>query len=321
MLFDDGGDDDYGVIRADVLRRVPPYDSYHRSDRTFMAELALHGRFYQVPEWLYFRRHHAREPRRQRLGRSARRARRWDPRRAGPSAAPDGPPGRRVPVGLRRRVARVPMSWADRGACYRHLVSWTAKRVNRPAQPSVVQDSLGRRSCPRTCRPPVAGERHARRRHRRHRGGPGAQRIMTARTAARHGSAFSDCSDRATSATTDRWKRCWHSFATSPGRRDRLPVLGPGDGHSSATGCPRARLHWNRREYETVDGAAPSRRRRSARWSTRSASALGSARHDVVIVPGHGRPGVRPPIRPVGLCRTRCSCSARRGGCSVAPWR
>ena len=58
MLFDKGGDDDGGVIRADVLRRVRPYDSYLHSDRTLVTEICLQGPFYQVPDWLYFRRDH-----------------------------------------------------------------------------------------------------------------------------------------------------------------------------------------------------------------------------------------------------------------------
>ena len=33
-------------------------ESYHHADRTIIAELALYGRFYQVPDWLYFRRDH-----------------------------------------------------------------------------------------------------------------------------------------------------------------------------------------------------------------------------------------------------------------------
>ena len=58
LLFDRGGDDFYGVMRADVLRRIAPHDSYHHADRTIVAELALHGPFHQVPELLYFRRDH-----------------------------------------------------------------------------------------------------------------------------------------------------------------------------------------------------------------------------------------------------------------------
>src|SRR6266496_237046 len=56
MLFDGWGDDSYGIIRTEVLRRTPLHGSYHLADRTFTTELALHGPFHQVPDWLYFRR-------------------------------------------------------------------------------------------------------------------------------------------------------------------------------------------------------------------------------------------------------------------------
>jgi glycosyltransferase involved in cell wall biosynthesis len=58
LLHVDGGNDFYGVIRMDVLRRVRPLATYLHSDRTFMAQLALHGPFHQVPEVLYYRRDH-----------------------------------------------------------------------------------------------------------------------------------------------------------------------------------------------------------------------------------------------------------------------
>ena len=59
VLFDSGGDDDYGVMRLEVLRRTPMKESYHHADHTIVAEMVLHGPFYQVPDWLYFRRDHA----------------------------------------------------------------------------------------------------------------------------------------------------------------------------------------------------------------------------------------------------------------------
>ena len=140
MLFDDGGDDDYGVIRSEVLRRIPPYDSYHRSDRTFMAELALHGRFYQVPEWLYFRRHH--DGSQETTARTIRqKSVSWDPRRADRLRHPTARLVGEYLWAYVAAVARVPMSWADRAACYRHLISWAAKRTigrtakRRPGQP------------------------------------------------------------------------------------------------------------------------------------------------------------------------------------------
>ena len=58
MLFEKGGDDDGGVIRMEMLRRIRPYDSYYHSDRTLVTEMALQGPFYHVPDWLYFRRDH-----------------------------------------------------------------------------------------------------------------------------------------------------------------------------------------------------------------------------------------------------------------------
>ena len=127
MLFDDGGDDDYGVIRTEVLRRIPPYDSYHRSDRTLMAELALHGRFYQVPAWLYFRRHHEAS-----LEGTARTIRQkstaWDPRRANHSTA------RLLAeymLGYVRAIAQAPLPVSEKAACYRHLMAWMGDRAMR----------------------------------------------------------------------------------------------------------------------------------------------------------------------------------------------
>ena len=49
----------YGVVRSDVLRRTRLMGSFMASDRVLVAELALHGRFHEVPEVLFFRRMHA----------------------------------------------------------------------------------------------------------------------------------------------------------------------------------------------------------------------------------------------------------------------
>ena len=111
LLFVSGGDDDYGVMRTEVLRRTAMKESYHHADRTIIAELSLHGRFYQVPDWLYFRRDHP--------GQSGR-ADHAEPLRehgstpGGPAAASGGPALRRVRLGLhqgdpaRTAVARGP---------------------------------------------------------------------------------------------------------------------------------------------------------------------------------------------------------------------
>jgi hypothetical protein len=137
MLFEPGGDDFYGVMRADVLRRVKPHDSYHHADRTFVAEIGLHGPFHQVPELLYFRRDH---PTRAERANPSKRSRcvNLDPRRAGPLH----PTPRLLAEyvwGFVSAIRRAPLSPADRRACYRHLAAWAASRA-RPGAGERVED-------------------------------------------------------------------------------------------------------------------------------------------------------------------------------------
>jgi glycosyltransferase involved in cell wall biosynthesis len=47
-----------GVIRTDVLRKTALMSSYPGADTVLVAELALHGKFHEVPERLFFRRMH-----------------------------------------------------------------------------------------------------------------------------------------------------------------------------------------------------------------------------------------------------------------------
>ncbi|WP_459986431.1 glycosyltransferase family 2 protein [Nocardioides sp. AN3] len=117
LLVADGADDEYGVMRTDVLRSVRPKDSYHHAARPYMTEIAFHGRFHQVHELLYFRRDHP--------DRGDRRATipalstNLDPRRAGQSTA-------RLVAEYAYRyfevVARAPISRSQKLACYRLLL-------------------------------------------------------------------------------------------------------------------------------------------------------------------------------------------------------
>jgi glycosyltransferase involved in cell wall biosynthesis len=51
-------EENYGLIRLDILRAIPLQRNYVGSDRPFMAELALMGRFAEVPEVLFNKRLH-----------------------------------------------------------------------------------------------------------------------------------------------------------------------------------------------------------------------------------------------------------------------
>jgi glycosyltransferase involved in cell wall biosynthesis len=127
LLYAPGGDDFYGVIRADVLRRVKPHDSYHHADRTFVMDLAMQGPFIQVPELLYFRRDHP--TRAQRANPSVRS---WcanlDPKRA----KGFNPAVRLLAeyvLGFVGLIQRAPITAAEKRQCYRHLARWFTRRA------------------------------------------------------------------------------------------------------------------------------------------------------------------------------------------------
>jgi glycosyltransferase involved in cell wall biosynthesis len=121
MLFDSGGDDDYGVMRMDVRRRAAPMGSHHHSDRTITAEFVLHGPFYQVPDWLYFRREHSGQN-----GRAPvrRRCANLDPRRANWWRHPTVRLYGEYVWAYVSAIQRAPLSVADRRECYRYLAQW-----------------------------------------------------------------------------------------------------------------------------------------------------------------------------------------------------
>ena len=136
MLFGTGendygllrADDNYGVMRAAMLRKVTPQGSYYHADRVFTTEIALHGRFCQVPEFLYFRRDHSDRPQH-----ASPTVRGWcgnlDPRRKNRIVHPTVRLLGEFPLGYVRAIQRAPLSAANRRACYRILVEWGAGRL------------------------------------------------------------------------------------------------------------------------------------------------------------------------------------------------
>lgn len=138
-------DDQYGVVRTAVLRRVKPLDSYYHADQTWTSALALHGRFAIHPDWLYFRRHHD--------GRALKAnptVRSWtanlDPRRADRWRHPAARLYAEFAWNYVDLVRRAPISAADKRACYRHLADWVSDRARRrlPGR-SPVADADGER--------------------------------------------------------------------------------------------------------------------------------------------------------------------------------
>jgi glycosyltransferase involved in cell wall biosynthesis len=146
MLFDSGGDDDYGVMRLEVLRRTPLMNSFHHADRTVITEVGLHGPFHQVPDWLYFRRDH---PERAERASPTMRARcsNMDPRRADRLRHPAARLYGEYVWAYVAMIRRAPLTPADRRACYRHLAEWVASRAvpgrsRQAAEPPSVPDAV-----------------------------------------------------------------------------------------------------------------------------------------------------------------------------------
>jgi glycosyltransferase involved in cell wall biosynthesis len=48
----------FGVIRSDILKDTPLHGYYFGSDRALLAELCLHGRVCEIPEYMFLRRDH-----------------------------------------------------------------------------------------------------------------------------------------------------------------------------------------------------------------------------------------------------------------------
>ena len=128
MLFEKGGDDDGGVIRMSVLRQIRPYDSYYHSDRTQVTEMCLHGPFYHVPDWLYFRRDHP-ESSLNAYPTVRTNCTNLDPRRADRLRHPVPRLLAEYILAYVTMIRRAPLTPADKLECYRHLASWGGSRA------------------------------------------------------------------------------------------------------------------------------------------------------------------------------------------------
>lgn len=131
-------DDFYGVIRAEALRSVKPHGSYYHADYTFTAQLALLGTFVQVPDWLYFRRHHAG---RLSLSDIQTACANLDPKRSDRRRNPAVRLVAEYLLSWFAAVGRAPLPVRERIACYGQILRWIASRVSRrlrgwyPAEP------------------------------------------------------------------------------------------------------------------------------------------------------------------------------------------
>ncbi len=120
--------DEYGVIRASVMRQIAPLASYHHADRVIVCEIALHGRFHISPEWLYFRRDTPDRTYNQSL-KLRDRCEVMDPARANRLIHPTARLVAEYFWGYVGAIQRAPLRRADRRDCYLSLAQWILDRA------------------------------------------------------------------------------------------------------------------------------------------------------------------------------------------------
>ena len=126
MLFDGWDDYTYGVMRTKVLLQTRLHRSHHFADRTINTELCLHGPFYMVPDWLYFRRE---DPGRTHNYTIRSRCAYLDPSRASRLRNPVARLYGEYIWGYVTAIREAPLSPADRRECYSYLARWLAGRA------------------------------------------------------------------------------------------------------------------------------------------------------------------------------------------------
>jgi glycosyltransferase involved in cell wall biosynthesis len=111
--------DVFGLIRSDALRKTSLIKSYPGSDRALLAELGLLGRFYEIPQYLFFNRDHAERSVRAHPDLQLR-AGWFDPSKEGRIALPKW----RVFFEYFKSINRFSLTLYDRACCYGHLINW-----------------------------------------------------------------------------------------------------------------------------------------------------------------------------------------------------
>lgn len=111
----------FGVIRANVLRKTALIRSYPDCDRVLLSELGLHGRLYQIPEHLFFRRQHSGTS--VNKYRSRRERAKWFNPKAGWFVFPHW----RQFLEYMLAIRRSPLVGKERLRCYREMWTWIKK--------------------------------------------------------------------------------------------------------------------------------------------------------------------------------------------------
>jgi glycosyltransferase involved in cell wall biosynthesis len=108
----------FGLIRSRVMKGVGCFGTYPNSDLAFLAALALHGPFVEIPERLFFRRIHALSV--QRYPSAHQRIAMFDPAKAGQLTFPNW----KLFAAHFSAIHRAPLGWMEKLRCYSKMHIW-----------------------------------------------------------------------------------------------------------------------------------------------------------------------------------------------------
>ena len=115
----------FGVIRSEVLDKTPLLGDYASHDKPLLAELSLHGKFHEVPQFLFQEREHkARSIRVFDPGDLYTAVEWYDPKKKGKLTFPHW----RLLQAFESALMRAPLSLKDRWACQKEILSWARQR-------------------------------------------------------------------------------------------------------------------------------------------------------------------------------------------------
>lgn len=119
ILFDHWCFDVFGLIRSEALRKTSLIKAYPGSDRALLVELGLIGRFYEIPQYLFFNRDHSERSIRA-LSDIYSRAGWFDPSKDGKIVLPIC----RIFFEYLKSINRFSLGLYDMICCYGHMGNW-----------------------------------------------------------------------------------------------------------------------------------------------------------------------------------------------------
>ena len=120
----------YGLIRSNILGKTRLEQNYTDSDRTLLCELSLYGRFYEIPEPLFYKRYHPKNMYKDWRARMA-----WfNPGLKGKTVFPYWMQF----FDYLTTIQRVPLSWLDKTMCYAFMIYWLGINGKRMAKDLLV---------------------------------------------------------------------------------------------------------------------------------------------------------------------------------------